>query len=84
MTQPYPLTGTLLIPGTRMRLPLRLRSNGLLGSHWVVGRQPFPYRIMEAMWKSTTRQFESHLLRAVSDHRCEITGVKFQAGLLSH
>ncbi len=29
MTQPYPLTGTLLIPGTRMRLPLRLRSNGL-------------------------------------------------------
>jgi hypothetical protein len=32
MTQPYPLTGTLLIPGTRMRLPLRLRSNGLPGS----------------------------------------------------
>jgi hypothetical protein len=32
MTQPYPLTGTLPTPSTRKRLPLRLRSNGLLGS----------------------------------------------------
>jgi hypothetical protein len=30
------------------------------------------------------QQFESRLLRAVRDHRCEITGVKFLAGLLSH
>src|SRR5271166_3406536 len=30
MTQPYPLTGTLPTPSTRKRLPLRLRSNGLL------------------------------------------------------
>jgi len=29
-------------------------------------------------------QFESRLLKAVSDHRCEITGVKFRAGLLSN
>jgi hypothetical protein len=36
------------------------------------------------MQKLTTRQFESRLLRAVRDHRCEITGVKFQAGLLNH
>jgi len=35
------------------------------------------------MRKSTTRQFESRLPRAVSDHRCEITGVKFLAGLPS-
>ena len=32
MTQPYPLTGTLPTPSTRKRLPLRLRSNGLVGS----------------------------------------------------
>src|SRR5450631_97590 len=32
MTQPYPLTVTLPTPSTRKRLPLRLRSNGLLGS----------------------------------------------------
>jgi hypothetical protein len=32
MTQPYPLTGTLPTPSTRKRLPLRLRSNGLLGT----------------------------------------------------
>jgi len=35
------------------------------------------------MRKSTTRQFESRLPRAVSDHRCEITGVKFLPGLPS-
>ena len=48
-----------------------------------VGQQTFPYRIMEAMQKLTS-QFESRFLRAVSDYRCEITGVKFLAGLLSH
>ena len=32
MTQPYPLTRTLPTPSTRKRLPLRLRSNGLIGS----------------------------------------------------
>jgi hypothetical protein len=32
------------------------------------------YRIMEAMRKLATRQLESRLLRAVSDHRCEISG----------
>jgi len=32
MTQPYPLTATLLTPSTRKRLPQRLRSNGLVGS----------------------------------------------------
>jgi hypothetical protein len=32
MTQPYLLTGTLLTPNTRKRLPLRLRSNRLVGS----------------------------------------------------
>jgi hypothetical protein len=32
MTQPYLLTGTLPTPSTRKRLPLRLRSNGDMGS----------------------------------------------------
>ena len=31
MTQPYPLTSTLPTPSTRKRLPLRLRSNALIG-----------------------------------------------------
>jgi hypothetical protein len=47
------------------------------------GRQTFRYRIMEAMRRSTARQLDGRLLRAVSAHRCEITGVKFWAGLLS-
>ena len=38
------------------------------------GRQTFPYRMMEAMWKLTTRLLESRLLRDASDHRCEILG----------
>jgi len=36
-----------------------------------------------AMRRLTTRLLESRLLRAVSDQRCEITGVKFRAGLLN-
>jgi len=42
---------------------------------WFVGNaevNPSPLRL------------ESRFLRVVSDHRCEITGVKFRAGLLSH
>ncbi len=33
MTQPYPLTGTLLTPSTRKRLPQRLRSNALVSTN---------------------------------------------------
>jgi DNA invertase Pin-like site-specific DNA recombinase len=34
--------------------------------------------------QEATRQFESRLPRAVSDHRCEITGVKSWADRLNH
>jgi hypothetical protein len=34
--------------------------------------------------KLTTRPFENRLLKTVSDHRCEITGVKFRTDLLNH
>jgi hypothetical protein len=67
---------------------------GIMGGCWAplrpsvsefpFGRLTFPYRIMEAMRKLTTRQLESRLLRAAGDHRCEITGVKFRADLLNH
>ena len=40
--------------------------------------------VSSAMRKLTTRQLESRLLRDASNHRCEITGVKFRAGLLNH
>ena len=39
----------------------------------VYRRQTLPSRIREAMRKLTS-QSESRLLRAVSNHRCEITG----------
>ena len=38
---------------------------------------------LSAMRKLTSRQFESRF-RAVGNDRCEITRVKFRAGLLSH
>jgi len=45
MTQPYPLTGTLPTPSTRMRLPLRLRSNGLVGDRCPFHRRRLLARI---------------------------------------
>jgi hypothetical protein len=58
MTQPYPLTGTLPTPDTRKRLPLRLRSNGLLGSSQgppigVTGIHNGP--LLENTWQPGTR-----------------------------
>ena len=48
------------------------------------GQLPVSWDVWSAMRKLTTRQLESRLPRDTNNHRCEITGVKFRAGLLSH
>ena len=42
MTQPYPLTGTLLIPGTRMRLPSVITAKAANDYHFKTGQRDWP------------------------------------------